>query len=69
MQQIDNSVHNYFVKCFFRRDAVLISCLNSSTSFFAGFVIFSIAGFMAHEQQRPVWEVAESGMSTFMLIP
>ena len=51
----------------FCRDAMMISLLNSCTSIFAGFVIFSVIGFMAHEQNQPVSEVAASGESKINL--
>ncbi|KAK3787764.1 hypothetical protein RRG08_049710 [Elysia crispata] len=43
------------------RDSVLFACVNSGTSFFAGFIVFTILGFMAKQQGRTVKEVAESG--------
>ncbi|XP_074872611.1 sodium- and chloride-dependent creatine transporter 1 [Carettochelys insculpta] len=43
------------------KDAVILALINSGTSFFAGFVVFSILGFMATEQGVDISEVAESG--------
>ncbi|XP_034529500.1 sodium- and chloride-dependent GABA transporter 2-like [Notolabrus celidotus] len=53
------SYNRYNNNCY--RDCLSLCCLNSGTSFVAGFAIFSILGFMAYEQNVPISEVAESG--------
>ncbi|XP_068454113.1 sodium- and chloride-dependent creatine transporter 1 isoform X2 [Clinocottus analis] len=51
-----NRFHN---DCY--QDAFLLAMINSGTSFFAGFVVFSVLGFMAAEQGVDISKVAESG--------
>lgn len=53
-----------FPLVFYCRDAFLLAIINSGTSFFAGFVVFSVLGFMAAEQGVDISKVAESGKST-----
>ncbi|XP_030634857.1 sodium- and chloride-dependent GABA transporter 2-like [Chanos chanos] len=43
------------------KDCYKLCLLNSGTSFVAGFAIFSVLGFMAHEQGVDITEVAQSG--------
>lgn len=43
------------------RDAILTSSINCLTSFLAGFVIFSVLGYMAHIQNMNVSEVGLEG--------
>jgi len=43
------------------RDTVIIACVNSGTSFLAGFAIFAALGNMAHQQGVEVKDVVSSG--------
>ncbi|XP_076468163.1 sodium-dependent proline transporter-like [Babylonia areolata] len=43
------------------RDAILVSLINCGTSIFAGFVIFSMLGYMAHATNQAVVNVTEDG--------
>ena len=48
------------------RDAILVSVANCATSFFAGFVVFGILGFMASEMGLKVAEVAKQGRNLIL---
>ncbi|KAL4239791.1 Sodium- and chloride-dependent creatine transporter 1 [Mactra antiquata] len=45
----------------FYRDCFIISSINSCTSLFGGFAVFSVLGYMAQEQNVTVAEVVDSG--------
>ncbi|KAH9517647.1 Sodium- and chloride-dependent creatine transporter 1 [Dermatophagoides farinae] len=45
----------------FYHQLLFLTGANSGTSVYSGFVIFSILGYMAHEQQLSIADVAESG--------
>ncbi|KAM6932138.1 sodium- and chloride-dependent GABA transporter 2-like [Lycodopsis pacificus] len=54
-----SSYNTYNNNCY--NDCLWLCLLNSVTSVVAGFAVFSVLGFMAHEQGVPIAEVAESG--------
>nr|XP_061802878.1 sodium- and chloride-dependent creatine transporter 1-like [Nerophis lumbriciformis] len=53
------SYNRFHYNCY--KDAFVLAVVNSGTSFFAGFVVFSVLGFMASEQGVDISNVAESG--------
>ncbi|KAL3121949.1 hypothetical protein niasHT_001948 [Heterodera trifolii] len=57
-----NKYHNNVYK-----QALTVCCVNSGTSVFAGFVIFSFIGYMAVQQGKTVDEVAQSGPGLLFL--
>jgi len=48
------------------RDSVVVTVINCATSFFGGFVIFSVLGFMSFKTGVPVAEVATDGLDVAM---
>ncbi|XP_048461127.1 sodium- and chloride-dependent neutral and basic amino acid transporter B(0+)-like [Rhincodon typus] len=60
-----NKFHN---NCY--TDTFIVCVANCATSVFAGFVIFSVLGHMGHVQDKPVSEVAQSGIGlAFVVYP
>ncbi|KAL9972857.1 hypothetical protein ACROYT_G019239 [Oculina patagonica] len=53
------SYNKFKTNCY--RDCIIFACVNSGTSLYGGFVIFSVLGFMAQKQGVPVADVAKSG--------
>ncbi|XP_063874899.1 sodium-dependent serotonin transporter-like isoform X1 [Scylla paramamosain] len=54
-----SSYNKFSNNCY--RDALLTSSINCLTSFLAGFVIFSVLGYMANVQNKDISEVGEEG--------
>ena len=48
----------FFYSC---RDALITAAINCFTSFMAGFVVFSVLGYMAEKQQKRIDDVAQHG--------
>lgn len=53
----------------FDRDSLIVGIGNICTSIFAGFVIFSIIGYLAHDLQMPIDKVVDQGLFFSYMTP
>ncbi|CAH1787244.1 unnamed protein product [Owenia fusiformis] len=60
------SYNKFYNDCF--KDAMIVSISNISTSIFAGFVIFSIVGYLAHEMKTDVGKVVDQGAGLAFIV-
>lgn len=61
----------YFTSYYFiylSRDAIITSSINSLTSFFSGFVVFSFLGYMSHKHNVALDKVSRDGTVLFFLL-
>lgn len=54
--------------CLFCRDSLIVAVSNIATSFFAGLVIFSVIGFLAHELDVEVEKVVDQGAGLAFIV-
>ena len=47
----------------FLKDTLIVGLINSITSIFSGFAIFSVLGYVAHVQQKDVAEVRTASVT------
>jgi SNF family Na+-dependent transporter len=58
-------LNKYF---FWFRDVIFLTLINEITCFLAGFVIFSVLGFMAKQANMPVGDVVEQGPGLVFIV-
>ncbi|KAK7506140.1 hypothetical protein BaRGS_00002862, partial [Batillaria attramentaria] len=56
------------INCMSWRDALLTSAVNCLTSFLAGFVVFSVLGYMAFSQRRHIQDVARQDVGLIFVV-
>ncbi|KAM4027068.1 sodium-dependent dopamine transporter [Anomaloglossus baeobatrachus] len=61
-----SSYNKFTNNCY--RDAIITTSVNSLTSFFSGFVIFSFLGYMSQKHNVPIGDVAKDGPGLIFII-
>lgn len=61
-----SSYNKFTNNCY--KDSLIVAVSNIGTSFFAGLVIFSIIGFLAHESEKPVAKVVDQGAGLAFIV-